>query len=175
MPVAVLIVAVGLAALMGVTARSAASAATRIVPCDEIIDRTEFPYLGGYRPKFRYRLVLGVVSVPPAYLEQVVPTHSKPWAYWRKQGLVIRASGESVTITVPEAWRKRAAIAWGYGGHGVFSSLRIAGCGSEPSVGNAYSGGFYLRSRSACVPLIFRVGTRSATVRFGVGRVCPTT
>lgn len=173
MRIGVLIVAsVGAAAVIAVTAQGKEPLSTRTVTCDEIIDQTRFPYVGGYRARFRYRLVLGVVSAPPAFLEQVVPTHRTPWAYWRKQGLVIRASGESVTITVPKRWRKRAAIAWGYGGRGVFSSLRIAGCRSNPRLGNAYSGGFYLRSRSACVPLIFRVGRRTATVRFGLGRVC---
>jgi hypothetical protein len=168
----VLILALAFAAQAGTTARTPAAVLARTVPCDEIILRTKFPYVGNSRPRFRYRLVLDVLSVPPAYMEQVVPTHTRPWAYWRKQGLVVRASGQSVTIVVPRAWRTRAGIAWGYGGHGVFSSLRIAGCGSDANVGNAYSGGFYLRSRSACVPLIFRVGTRSATVRFGVGRRC---
>jgi hypothetical protein len=134
---------------------------------------TRFPYLGNRQPEHRYRLVLGVVSVPPAYLAQIVPTGEWPWRYWRKQGLVVRASGESVTISVPAAWRSRAAIAWGYGGKGEpFSSVRIAGCGSDKTSGRAYSGGFYLRSRSACVPLIFRVGPRSATVRFGLGQRC---
>jgi len=32
--------------------------------------------------------------------------------------------------------------------------------------------GFYLRSRSACVPLVVGVGRRSAVVRVGVGRRC---
>jgi hypothetical protein len=163
-----LVVVAGVAAL----APPASSRPGRTVPCNEVIDHTRFPYVGSSQPQFRHRLVLDAVSVPPAYQQQVVPTHSKPWAYFRKQGLVVRASGESVTITVPETWRRRAAISWGYGGHGVFSSLRIAGCGSDPNAGNAYSGGFYLRASSACLPLVFRVGTRSATVRFGLGRHC---
>jgi len=37
---------------------------------------------------------------------------------------------------------------------------------------NPYSGGFLLKTQSACVPLTFRVGSRSATVRFGVGKRC---
>jgi hypothetical protein len=59
------------------------------------------------------------------------------------------------------------------------SSLRIASCplvregaGPRPRW-NAYAGGFYLRTRSVCVPLVVRVGGRSRTVRFGVGRPCP--
>ena len=43
---------------------------------------------------------------------------------------------------------------------------------SPPKVWNAYAGGFYLRSRSACVPLKFRVGRRAKTVRFGLGKRC---
>jgi hypothetical protein len=162
-----------LLAQTGFAEGSAASAKERTVPCSEIIDRTKFPYIGNRQPEHRYRLVLGVVSVPPAYMAQIVPTGEQPWSHWRKQGLVVRASGEPVAISVPAAWRGRAAIAWGYGGKGEpFSSLRIAGCGSDKTVGNAYSGGFYLRLRSACVPLIFRVGTRTATVRFGLVQRC---
>jgi hypothetical protein len=165
MGIAALLLAMGLAV-------PGSSAPARTVPCNESIAGTRFPYVGDRRPGYGYRLVLGVVSVPPAYQKQVVPTGERPWTYFRKAGLIVRASGQAVTIGVPRAWRGRAGIAWGYGGHGVFSSLRIAGCHVRPTVGFAYSGGFYLRARSACVPLIFRVGRRSATIRFGLGRPC---
>jgi hypothetical protein len=78
-----------------------------------------------------------------------------------------------VSIRVPERWKTRVAIIWGNGNHDAGSSIQIAGgCGTDPGVGNAYAGGFYLRSRAACLPLVFRVGNRSATVRFGIGRRC---
>jgi hypothetical protein len=48
--------------------------------------------------------------------------------------------------------------------------LRFASCAGRAREGRAYAGGFYLRARSGCVPLVFRVGARAATVRFGVGR-----
>src|SRR5712691_4868272 len=112
--------------LSALSARAATSSQVRTVPCSESIGTTKFPYLGDRRPKFRYRLVLDVVSVPPAHLGQVVPTHARPWAYWRKAGLIVRASGQSVTVDVPRAWQDRAAIVWGKG-NGV-SSLRLAGC-----------------------------------------------
>ena len=83
-----------------------------------------------------------------------------------------RAGAERVTVTVPKQWRTRAAITWGNGGRGVFNSVRFTGCGSNPDSGDAYAGGFYLASASACLPLVFRVGTRTATVRFGIGREC---
>jgi hypothetical protein len=145
----------------------------RNVGCDESIGVTRFPYLGNSRPRYQSRLVLGAASVPAAYLEQVVATHDLPWSYWRKAGVVIRSGSERVTLSVPKAWRSRAAISWGNGGGGVFTSVRLTGCGFDPRSGNAYAGGFYLRSPSACLPLIVRVGMRAATVRFGIGQRCP--
>jgi len=170
--IAVLCATVGLVCAAGVMASKASRTPGRTVPCRESIDGTEFPYVGSSRPRYRYRLVLGAVSVPPGYLAQVVPTGETPWAYWRKAGLVVRAGGQEISITIPPPWRERAGITWGNGGNGVFDSLRIAGCRGGPTPGFAYAGGFYLRSPSACLPLVFRVGRRSETVRFGIGRRC---
>jgi hypothetical protein len=161
----------GFVVLAGMTASSASSVVGRTVPCSEIIDYTKFPYVGNSRPEYRYRQVLGVVSVPPAFMQQVVPTGQRPWAYWHKQGLVIGATQNTVTVTVPKSWRKRAAITWGNGVRPV-SSLKFEACAGSPKIGHAYAGGFVLRSPSACVPLIFSVGRRMATVRFGVGERC---
>jgi hypothetical protein len=115
-----------------------------------------------------------VLAVPPAYMRQVVATGDTPWGYWRKQGLVVRATGEAVTVTVPSAWRKRFAITWGNRRPSAVSSLRIEGCGTTTNTdtGYAYAGGFLLRSSRACGPLTFRVGSRSATVWFGIGQRC---
>ena len=159
------LVALGLAGLTGVTAGAAPSATPPTVSCDKIILTVGSGRAGGYR------VVLGVVSVPEAYQPQVVATRSRAWPFWRKAGLVIRGGSPPVSVTVPQAWRNRAAIHWG--NSGIVSALRIGSCprfGDEPW--NAYAGGFHLRSPSACVPLIFRVGNRSATVRFGLGRAC---
>lgn len=135
----------------------------RIIPCAEIIDFTAFPYPGRRR-------VFGSVSVPPAYLPRSYPTDRRPWAYYAKQGMVVKR-GVAVTITVPAAWRKRLAILWGNGGHGPFHTIRIAACrSSEP--GHAYAGGFFLRRPSACAPLTFIVGNRRKTIWFGIGRRC---
>lgn len=163
-----------LVAFAAVAAAGALAAAppVRNLTCDQSIGTARFPYVGSALPGDRYRLVLGAASVPPAYMAQTVATRSRPWRYWQKAGLVIRSGSELVTISVPAAWRSRAAIIWGNGGEGPFATVRIKGCGASPRSGNAYAGGFYLSSRSACVPLIFRVGTRVATVRFGVGERC---
>lgn len=143
----------------------------RIVPCGEAVDVTPFPFIGSAQKQHRFRLVLGAVSVPPAYLPQTAPTSDAPWRYFSKRGMVVRA-GTTVTVTVPRAWRQRVGISWGNGGHGVFHTIRIVACASLPRTGSAYAGGFFLRAKSACVPLVFAVGSRRATVWFGVGQRC---
>jgi hypothetical protein len=75
-----------------------------------------------------------------------------------------------VSVSVPESWRQRAAITWGTSG--TVSSLRLTACLRPPGIWGFYAGGVYVRSAGACVPLVFRIGTRSATVRFSVGRPC---
>jgi hypothetical protein len=148
-----------------VAALSAEKTALPTVSCDQIIGRVGSGRAAGYR------VVLGVVSAPPAYLPQVVPTGNRPWAFWRKAGLVVRGGAGPVVVSVPRAWRARAAITWG--NTAIVSMLRIERCpGLPPKVWNAYAGGFYLRSRSACVPLTFRVGRRAKTVRFGLAKRC---
>ena len=142
----------------------ARTASVRTVACGESIGYAKSGHEDGYR------VVLGVISVPPAHLRQVVATDSQPWRYWRKAGLVIRAGSPSVVVSVPKGWRSRAAVTWG--SSGTVSVLRVEGCPPSPAGWRAYAGGFYLRSRSACVPLVFHLGQRAATVRFGIGRRC---
>ena len=98
--------------------RAAPSASPQTVGCDQVIQQVGQP--GG-------RLVLGVLAVPPARLERAAPTATRPWAYFAKYGIVIRAGSPAVLITVPEAWRRRAGIGWG-NNLGVFSSLRLLSC-----------------------------------------------
>lgn len=168
-----LLLAAGLATASVSGAREADSTRSRTVPCDEIIDLPRFPHWGNAQPQYRNRLVLDAISVPPAFLQQISPSGQPSWRYFSKWGMVVRSDGRPVTVTVPARWRDRVAISWGNGGHGVFQTIRFAGCRFGKNVGNAYAGGFFLRSRSACVPLTFRVGDRTATVRFGIGRRCP--
>jgi hypothetical protein len=89
-------------------------------------------------------------------------------------GMVVRGGNFTVTVRVPKAWRSRAAITWGGGESPIGSSVQFSGCSNKPLTNewNAYAGGFYLRAPSGCVPLVFTVGHRSATVRFGIGRHC---
>jgi hypothetical protein len=166
-------VAAGVLVLAASTASAGPAADVRTVPCSETIDETTFPFVGRPGPASRYRLVLGAASAPPVHLPNVEHTGQGPWPYWRKQGIVLRAGAGPVSVTVPQAWRRRVAIEWGNAGTGgPFSSVRFAGCPGDARTGYAYAGGFLLRSPSACVPLVFRAGGRSATVRFGIGRRC---
>jgi hypothetical protein len=159
-----LVAIVALLALAGPTA-SAAPAGAPGPSCRSIV------VPGGsftWRPT---RVVLGVVDVPPAYIPQTVKTGGR-WPYWSKVGLVVRADSPPVVVSVPRVWRDRVAIAWGSARPGPV--LVFCSCPPSSSLGgwNPYSGGFLLRSKSACVPLVFRVGTKTATVRFGVGKRC---
>lgn len=123
------------------------------------------------------KIVLGVISLGPEVLQPPVPVRQGWWRFWQKHGLWILDGHQTVTITVPTAWRNRAAITWGVN-VGIVSTLRLPGtlltpgCPAGPLKWNGYAGGFYLRSSSACVPLVFAVGRRSAVVRVGVGRRC---
>ncbi len=148
-----------------------ATATAPFVRCADIIGQAASPNQDGYR------LVLGRISVPPAYMQQgaVRVTGNGRWTHWRKTGMVVREGNFTVTVSVPKAWRSRAAITWGNNDLPIVSSLKFTGCGNGPltNVWNAWAGGFYLRAPTACVPLIFRVGTMSETVRFGIGKRCP--
>jgi hypothetical protein len=125
------------------------------------------------------KIVLGVISLGRDFLQPTVRVHQGSWRYWQKHALWIWPGHQAVTITVSKAWRTRAAITWGVN-LGIVSTLRLPGalltpgCPAGPGTWDAYAGGFYLRSRSACVPLVFAVGRRSAVVRVGVGRRCGT-
>jgi hypothetical protein len=115
--------------------------------------------------------VLGVVAVPPRYIPQTVKVGGR-WPYWSKAGLVVRADSPHVVVSVPRPWRERVAISWG--NSRIAPALVFGSCPPSSGLGdwNAYAGGFYLRSRAACLPLTFRVGSGTATVRFGVGKRC---
>lgn len=82
--------------------------------------------------------VLGVLAVPPARLEQAAPTATRPWAYFAKYGIAVRAGSPAVLITVPETWRHRAGIGWG-NNLGVVSSLRLLSCPRQPGAWNVYA------------------------------------
>lgn len=117
--------------------------------------------------------VLGKVSVLAAdYGPAVAAFQHLSWRYWQKRGLFIKAGTPPVTITVPAAWRNRIAFTWGTSNGPVTRSLRLTACAQPKNVWDAYAGGLFLMTPAACVPLIFRIGSRTATVNFSIGRSC---
>ena len=160
------IAAVVATALLASRAGASSAPHLPVVPCGDVIGHHASGTADGYRT------VLGVVSVPPVYLPQVVPSGQAPMRWWRKAGMIVRSGSPPVTLTVPYALHNELQIDWGNSDR-QGSALRFAAC---PSYGhpiwNAYAGGFLLRHRPACVSLIVTVGQRHATVRFGIGTRC---
>jgi hypothetical protein len=135
------------------------------VGCGNIVGSNHAPGV-----QIGYRVVLGVVSAPPARLQKGGSNPGR-WPYFSKAGLGVHASRGPVTITVPPAWRTRVAIGWG-NNIGTSSTIRITRCPPAPGRWNFYAGGFFTRSATVCVPLTFRIGARMRTIRFGVGTRC---
>jgi hypothetical protein len=162
----VLVGAMSASCFGGSSHSSATSAAVQplVVACDQVIIQAKSAPAG-------YRRVLGVIWVPPVYIPQVVSSPGGRWPYREKAGMVVRAGRSPVTVTVPQAWRTRAAITWGNDIPAV-SSLRFSPCPSPPNVWNHYPGDFLLHSHGACLPLVFQVGQRKRRVWFGIDRRC---
>lgn len=143
----------------------------RTVPCAEVIDTVSFPHVGS--AQYPSQLVLASVSAPGRHLPQSSPTGASPWTHFSKWGMVVRGGdGADVSVTVPLAWRARVAISWGNAQHRVFHTLRFPRCGDDATRGNAYAGGLFLRRAADCVPLRFRVGSRTRLVWFGIVSRC---
>ena len=154
-------------AVASLTGWASGSGVARTVTCRSIV------VPGGTYEFQPQRVVLGVVDVPPPYISQSAePAGTARFPFWSKAGMVVRADSPPVLVSVPRAWRNRVAIGWG--NVGASSTLRFASCPPSSSLGewNPYAGGFLLRARAACFPLVFRVGERAATVRFGIGKRC---
>jgi hypothetical protein len=159
----------------GATAASLAAATApggiaprKVVTCDEAIAFTRAPSHGT-------RVLLGRVALPPERFPsrpRAAP-ENRPLPYFAKFGLQIHSGREPVDVVVPRAWRARLALNWGEnGGPAQSSSIRVLACG--PVLGRrwlAFPGGYFLR-KPACVPLIVRVGSKSAHIRLGIGRSC---
>src|SRR5579859_6729549 len=166
-----LAVAVSSAVIVAATAHSGAAASgSLVVACSDITSGpSPAPGQEGVRS------VLGVLALPTAYTPQSAMRVQSAgrWTYWMKAGVGVRLGQFTVTVTVAKAWRTRAAVSWGRGP--IVSSIRFSGCAGTPLVfaWNAYVGGFYLRSPTACVPLVFSSRGRTATLRFGIGKRCP--
>ncbi len=77
-------------------------------------------------------------------------------------------SGRDDCVPYPRGYRFHPA---GSTHRPVTGSLRLTTC-AQAGVRDAYTGGFFLMTRAACVPLLFRIGSRTATVSFSIGHRC---
>jgi hypothetical protein len=103
---------------------------------------------------------------------------SYQFKYALKNGLSVRRHGTPlgpppgaftpIEITVPLAWRTRAAMGWGDAA--TSWRVRVIGCRSTTQW-VVFTGGFGVTS-PACVPLIVRMGTRIQRIHIAVGRPC---
>jgi hypothetical protein len=167
-PIRLLLVAVALVLATGAGTLQAAPPRITSITCDSAAEFTK-----PVQPSDGERVLFGYVGVPPRYLPQFGRDVSGRWRYGNKTGLLVHTGTKSVTIIVPQAWRRRVAINWGDSGIAGVQALRIPSCRYALSNGvwNVFTGGFWFNVR-ACVPLVVRVGTRSTTVRFGLGKRC---
>jgi hypothetical protein len=118
------------------------------------------------------RVVLdAVVLSPPGELER--PALRAPngrWRWFRPARIAVRDGETDVAVSVPLGWRDRVAVSWGKSPSA--GGLRFDRCAAAARGWSVYEGGFHLRRRGDCVPLIVRVGGTSTTVRLGLGRAC---
>ncbi|HZL54601.1 MAG TPA: hypothetical protein VFC22_03140 [Solirubrobacteraceae bacterium] len=119
------------------------------------------------------RIVLGRLALPAVRHKDVTRrTDVRPFHWWSKAPLAIRAGTTAVALTVPPAWRTRVAITYGDSGPEVAASaLRFQTCPAAGTSWNAYPGGFFTATR-VCFPLDMTVGHRTTTVQTGTGVRC---
>ena len=162
------VVALALAVTAG-TLRAAPPQITSI-SCDSS-DMYDHPV----RPHSGDQVLFGYVAVPPrdAYLGQPDRDLTKRWRYTTWRYLLVHTGTKAVTLSVPQAWRGRFGINFGDSGNRGLTALRVSPCRYALSNGlwNEFGGNFSFNAR-ACVPLVVRVGKRSTTVHFGLGKRC---
>jgi hypothetical protein len=146
------------------SARQARQAPVSVVSCNNVIASTR-------KPDSEERVVLGSFGAPPQRIQRGADDQGSGWQYFAKSGVEIKAGVGPVTVSVATADRDRVAISWG-NGLAIVQAQRFTPCGSSALPWHAYAGGFYLRSRTACIPLVIKVGSRSKTIRVGVGKSC---
>jgi hypothetical protein len=121
-------------------------------------------------PPAGFQTVLRKIMVMPASPQPATSAGQGSWAYFSKTAVLIRAGTGPVLVSVPSSWRGRAAITWGSAGQ--VESLTLTACAQPAGVWDVFAGGLYLRTNKGCVPVQFRLGGRTVTVTYGVGRDC---
>lgn len=120
-------------------------------------------------------ILLGAVVLSPGRELQRPSVQSRrgPWRWFRPARIAVRDGETDVAVSVPLGWRDRVAVSWGRSASTV--ALRFQRCAAVARGWSVYEGGFHLRRRGDCVPLVVRVGGTTTTVRLGLGRACGST
>ena len=137
------------------------------VTCNHIVLRDRSGTADGFR------VLLETVFVPGAHhlAATAAATGRGTWSHYRNAGIAIRGGTSTVSVSVPDGWRDRIALSWG--GSRPSSSIRFSPCATtKAGLWNSYSGGFHLRGRADCAPLLVASGGLSTTIRVGLGRAC---
>lgn len=117
------------------------------------------------------RVVLDTVVLPrPAELAEPARADRRGrYRFFRSARIAIRSGEPDVAVSVPLGWRHLVAVSWGRSQPG--EAVRFGTCAAARGW-VVFDGGFHLRRRGDCVPVVVRVGGTSTTVRLGVGRAC---
>ena len=124
-----------------------------------------------FPPTAHDREVLGAVLLPLRYQpEQNVAsnTPSGRWPYGVKVFLFIHQRARPVLATIPRS--SQAAMGWGNAPPA--RTVRFKSCSNIGVGADGWTGALLLKSRTACVPITFQLGTRRKAVPFGIGRHC---
>jgi hypothetical protein len=143
---------------------SARPARVLVVSCNDVIASAR-------KPDSTERVVLGSFGAPPQRIQRAVKDRGHGWQYFAKTGVEVKAGSRPVTVSIAPALRHRAAISWG-NALPIVQTVRFTSCRETATRWDAYAGGFSLHSRTACVPLVVTVGSRSRTIRVGIGKSC---
>jgi hypothetical protein len=147
-------------------ARAADRTAQGTVLCSDAID-------GGTGPS-PFPLILGRIGLQTSTTLRPVLLQGEPFRLWSKSALIVTRGGPPVVISVPRAWRSRAAITWSNRGLGETSVEHVQAC---PGGGwLAYPGGFFAQAKG-CFPIDVTVGAshRRVWIRMGSRAGCPPT
>ena len=146
------------------------SDAIALLDCQAVIGSEAVPAAGD-------SIVLDGVALPTKRALQANRTDPGTRRF-AKDGLYVRR-GAAFDLIVPDAWRDRLTINWGFPGEATHH-LRVPGCRPTGTINPiheqdpwlVYAGG-YTVSGPACVSLKVTAGQTEQTVQIGVGAACP--
>jgi len=147
------------------------SDAIALLDCQAVIGSEAVPAAGD-------SIVLDGVALPTKRALQANRTGDPGARRFAKDGLYVRR-GAAFDLIVPDAWRDRLTINWGFPGEATHH-LRVPGCRPTGTINPiheqdpwlVYAGG-YTVSGPACVSLKVKAGQTERTVQIGAGAACP--